>query len=181
MYVAIDLNFSTSLGLPLNDAHLPVLVEAYGIYLLTGFSSPLTISLREMQKKLEIVYVVDDDDIYQYVIKKKIEKRNIANQIKTFKNGHDAIEYLNLVANSHEKLPDVIFLDINMPVMDGWDFLQEYTELKSRLKKKINLYVVSSSIHQSDIERAKNIREVTDYIIKPMNDEQLDEILVSMH
>jgi len=134
-----------------------------------------------MQKKLEIVYVVDDDDVYQYVIKKKIEKRNVANQIKTFKNGHDAIEYLTLIAHSDHELPDVIFLDINMPVMDGWDFLEEYMALKCRLKKKINLYVVSSSIHQSDIERARNISEVTDYIIKPMNDDQLDEILVGVH
>ncbi len=132
-------------------------------------------------QKLEVIYVVDDDDIYQYLIKKKIEKRNIAYQIKTFKNGQDAIEYLNLMADTSTELPDVIFLDLNMPVMDGWDFLNAYMNLKNRLTKKIHLYVVSSSIHQSDIERAKNISEVTDYIVKPMNDSQLDDILVAMH
>lgn len=132
-------------------------------------------------QKLEIIYVVDDDDIYQYVIKKKIQKRNIAHRIKTFKNGQDALEYLSLMADSIEELPDVIFLDLNMPIMDGWDFLNAYMDLKTKLNKKIQLYVVSSSIHQSDIERAKNISEVTDYIVKPMNDSQLDEILVAMH
>lgn len=132
-------------------------------------------------QKLEIIFVVDDDDIYQYVIKKKIEKRNVAHQIKTFKNGQDAIEYLNLMADTIEELPDVIFLDLNMPIMDGWDFLNAYMDSKARLNKKIHLYVVSSSIHQSDIERAKNISEVTDYIVKPMNDSQLDNILIAMH
>ena len=132
-----------------------------------------------MPGKPEVIYVIDDDDIYQFVMKKKIEKRHKINQIRHFRNGHEALEHLSLVAHNNEELPDVIFLDLNMPVMDGWDFLDEFMTLKTRLVKKIQVYVVSSSIHIKDIERARNLTEVTDYIIKPMNDKQLDEILVA--
>ena len=132
-----------------------------------------------MSGKPEVIYVVDDDDIYQFVMKKKIEKRHKINQIRHFRNGHEALEHLSLVADNSDQLPDVIFLDLNMPVMDGWDFLDEFMTLKARLAKKIQVYVVSSSIHIKDIERARKITDVTDYIIKPMNDKQLDKILVA--
>lgn len=132
-----------------------------------------------MNRRIEIIYVVDDDDIYQFAVKRKILKRKLSAEVNTFKNGKDAILFLDRVIKAGEPLPDMILLDLNMPIMDGWDFLEKYAQIPPRLKKKILLYVISSSIQESDIERAKSISEVTDYIIKPIDDKQLDDILIT--
>lgn len=132
-----------------------------------------------MNRRIEIIYVVDDDDIYQFAVKRKILKRKLSAEVNTFKNGKDAILFLDQVIKAGEPLPDMILLDLNMPIMDGWDFLERYAQIQPRLKKKILLYVISSSIQASDIERAKSISEVTDYIIKPIDDKQLDHILIT--
>ncbi|WOK04344.1 response regulator [Imperialibacter roseus] len=131
-----------------------------------------------MNRRIEIIYVVDDDDIYQYAVKKKILKRKLSAEVSTFKNGKDAILHLGEVVKVGGRLPDVIFLDLNMPIMDGWDFLNEYARLRPHVNKKILLYIVSSSIQDSDIDRARSMYGVTDYIVKPIDDERLDDILI---
>jgi CheY-like chemotaxis protein len=133
-----------------------------------------------MGNKLELIYIVDDDDIYQYAVKKKILKRKLSAEVTTFKNGKDAISHFRKVVEAGGPLPDIIFLDLNMPIMDGWNFLEEYARLQPLLEKPILLYIVSSSIQDSDINRAKSICGVTDYIVKPIEDEQLDAILLTV-
>jgi CheY-like chemotaxis protein len=76
-----------------------------------------------------------------------------------------------------KELPDVIFLDINMPVMDGYRFMDEYLKTISLIKKKITIYVLSSSVDLVDFEKTKKISEVSDYIIKPIRENQLTKIL----
>ena len=75
------------------------------------------------------------------------------------------------------ELPDVIFLDINMPIMDGFQFMEEYVKIKPELNKKITIYMVSSSVDAVDIERAKSISDISDYIIKPIEPKQLKKIM----
>lgn len=77
-------------------------------------------------------------------------------------------------------LPDVIFLDVRMPVMDGWEFMKEFAEIKSQLGKKISIYMISSSIDASDIDRAKKIPDVIDYIFKPVDVNRLEEIFSNL-
>ena len=78
---------------------------------------------------------------------------------------------------THENLlPDIIFLDLNMPVMDGWEFLNEFLKIKNNLNKKITLYVVSSSIDPRDLERVKSFNMVTDYLIKPIELKKFEKI-----
>jgi CheY-like chemotaxis protein len=77
---------------------------------------------------------------------------------------------------TEDRLPDIIFLDINMPVMDGWEFLNEFIKIKNNFEKKITLYVVSSSIDPRDLERAKSINLVTDYLIKPIELKKFEKI-----
>jgi len=79
-------------------------------------------------------------------------------------------------ANEDHNLPDVILLDINMPVMDGWEFMHEFAKIKPRTGKKIAVYMVSSSVDLNDIHRAKNISEVSDYLFKPVRINQLKEV-----
>lgn len=119
-------------------------------------------------KKINTLYLVDDDDIFQVLASEVIQSAKLVNQIKVFSNGSDAIEFLKSIQEQPEELPELIFLDLFMPVLDGWGFLEEFTKLKPKLSKKITIYIVSSSIDPLDIQRARSISEVTDYIVKPI-------------
>ena len=111
------------------------------------------------------VCVIDDDDIYQFLLKKELKHTNLVDRINVFTDGQKAIDYFLDNRHSESHLPDVIFLDINMPIMNGWQFLEEFKELKKRLNKQITIYLVSSSFDDRDISRSKEYAEVTDYII----------------
>lgn len=126
------------------------------------------------------ICVVDDDEIYQFVIKSQIESRKIARKIIMFSDGELAIDFFKNTVENAEELPDLVLLDLNMPIMDGWEFLDEFIMLKPRLPKKITIYVVTSSINQTDIDRAKRISEVTDYIVKPISEETLLDMLFKL-
>jgi CheY-like chemotaxis protein len=131
-----------------------------------------------MNKKVERVCVVDDDPIYQYLAKEEIEYTEMVNHTLFFDDGEKAINYLTETLDKNElsNLPDIIFLDVNMPVMDGWEFLEAFVLLKPRIGKKITIYIVSSSIDIRDMDRAKTISEITDYIIKPVSNNKLVSI-----
>lgn len=123
------------------------------------------------------ICVIDDDEIYQLTFKKVVKATGFNQQILIFSDGEEAINFLQNKANRSEELPDVIFLDINMPIMDGWDFMEEYILIKPRIGKQIIIYMVSSSVDVRDLERAKAIVEISDYLIKPVTKEQLIQIL----
>lgn len=131
-------------------------------------------------KKIKTLCLVDDDDIFQLITQRVIAQTNLVDTIKVFSNGLDAMDFLKSVAKNAAQLPEIILLDLNMPVMDGWEFLEEFTLLKPRLEKKITIYVVSSSIAPSDIQRAEAINEVTDYIVKPITTEKLLDMLKNL-
>lgn len=124
---------------------------------------------------INTVCIVDDDEIYVYGIKKLISLKQLSPNLIEFRNGKEAIDFLTDPENTGQ-LPDVIFLDINMPVMDGWDFMEHYARIKPHLAKKITVYMVSSSINDDDINRAKNITDVTDYVVKPITYDKLVEL-----
>lgn len=127
-----------------------------------------------------IVCIVDDDEIYQFTAKRTLAMTDLASKILMFNDGEEAIEYLTINMHNEAELPDIIFLDLNMPVMDGWDFIEEYITLKPKLDKNIILYVVSSSVYDEDIRKAKAISEVSDYIVKPISIEQYKSILTGL-
>ena len=130
--------------------------------------------------KPPIVCIIDDDEIYQFTAKRTLAMTDMASKILMFNDGEEAIDFLTENMHNLEELPDIIFLDLNMPVMDGWDFIEEYTTLKPKLNKNIILYVVSSSVYDEDIRRAKSISEVNDYIVKPISIDQYKVILTEL-
>jgi CheY-like chemotaxis protein len=97
-------------------------------------------------------------------------------EINEIGDGLLAISYLNENTDKPHLLPDIIFLDLSMPVMDGWEFLKEYALLQPRLKKKIALFIVSSSISPHEVERSKTFQVVTDFLIKPLAKGKIREI-----
>ncbi len=128
------------------------------------------------------ICLIDDDEIYKFVMRKIIEGLNLSviKNILTFSDGEEALEFIvNNVSNNSE-LPNVIFLDINMPIMDGWQFMHEYVQLKPRIGKKITIYMVTSSKNEEDIESAKRISEISDYLVKPVTSEELKLIIDSL-
>jgi CheY-like chemotaxis protein len=130
--------------------------------------------------KIKNLAIVDDDEIYIYLTKKIISETKLVENVKTFKNGKEILEFLEKNSSLPEQLPEVIFLDLSMPVMDGWGFLEEYIALKPSIGKLITIYIISSSISPFDLERASNISVVTDYIIKPITKEELIKRLSSL-
>lgn len=130
--------------------------------------------------KAAIICVIDDDDIYQFTVTRTIKAHNIAKKILVFSDGEQALEFFKDNISNEDHLPDIIFLDLNMPIMDGWQFLEEYIKLKPRVGKKITVYLVTSSVDPADTERAKKISAVSDYLIKPIKPEQLKDLVEAL-
>lgn len=131
-----------------------------------------------MQVPKHIVFLIDDDNIYQFTARKILESTGLAKHIQSFYNGNEALNYFKDQKNiSSETLPDFIFLDINMPVMNGWEFLEEYNKLYGNLPKPIIVYVVSSSIDSYDMNKSKEYKSVSDYIVKPITRIKYKELL----
>lgn len=121
--------------------------------------------------------LVDDDDIFVFLTTKAIEQTNLVDLIKVFENGLDALNFLKENKNNIDALPEIILLDLSMPIMNGWQFLEEFAKLNPTIGKKITIYICSSSISPDDILRAKTISEVSDYIIKPLTKDKLIDML----
>ena len=113
---------------------------------------------------------VDDEPRALELIGIHAEKVENLKLMQTFRDPLDAIQWL-----SHHET-DVIFLDINMPMMNAWDFLKEYQTIQPDFGKKVHLFILSSSVYQKDIDKSGHYDVVTDYIIKPLNKDKLSQI-----
>jgi response regulator of citrate/malate metabolism len=133
-----------------------------------------------MSKKIANLWIIDDDPMATFYIKRLAELGELADIITIYDKARGAVEYLLLHKSSPEHLPDVILLDIYMPDLDGWGFLQEFEQIKEQLEKKINIYIISSSGNLKDINRAKSIPAVTEYIQKPVTKEKLSNIVARL-
>src|SRR3954469_11512522 len=127
-----------------------------------------------MKRKLNCILLVDDDpddNIYHQIILKKME---IVDNIDTVANGLEALAYLK---KENQLPPELIFLDINMPRMNGWEFLEQYKDLEVKQKAKVVIMILTTSANPDDLKRAKQIQDVTGFSTKPLSTEMLTEIL----
>jgi CheY-like chemotaxis protein len=129
---------------------------------------------------LKQLALVDDDDVFVFLTTRMLEKYKLVDLIKIFDNGYDAIVYIRENLDNIEALPDIILLDLSMPIMDGWQFLEEYVKINPVIGKKITIFICSSSISPDDVTRAKAINAVSDFIIKPMSKEKLIDMIKNL-
>lgn len=130
-----------------------------------------------MENNKPAILLIDDDQVYRFAATKTIEATGLAQSVDECNNGLDALNFLTHAIYSYSKLPDIIFLDINMPVMDGWEFLEAYRSIEPTLLKEIKIYIVSSSVDHNDILHSKEFIHVSGYVIKPVYKEKFTEIL----
>ncbi len=126
-------------------------------------------------KKIDLVCIVDDDPMHVFITKKYIELSGHVEKIIVCNNGKDAFDTLQKLLTGKEKLPKIIFLDLNMPIWDGWQFLDEFIKIPT--EETITIYILSSSNSEDDFEKAKQYSLTSNYLIKPINQSQLKTIL----
>lgn len=123
-------------------------------------------------KSLKIA-VVDDDQIYQFIINRTLAKLHSDSKILNFPNCADFFNFLKRNFSNADLLPDLVLLDLNTPFMNGWEFLESYKEIKNSLKKDIGIYLVSSSVDPNDFEMAEKDPNLSGFFCKPLTPEQL--------
>ena len=124
------------------------------------------------------VMLVDDNEIDNIINEKIIEANSFADNILVFQTGQDALDYLNDNQNNEEDLPEIVFLDINMPIMDGFQFLEDFEKFSETVLNKCKIIMLSSSISPKDIDRAASSKYVKKYLNKPLNARYLEAITV---
>jgi CheY-like chemotaxis protein len=124
---------------------------------------------------MKSVCIIDDDPIYLMLVNRIISQNNLSNRVTEYANGIDAFESLKRMAEFGQRLPDVILLDLNMPIWDGWDFLDEFQALKLRAYPEV--YIITSSAHTLEKEKGKTYPMVVRFIVKPIQVNELVSIL----
>jgi len=125
--------------------------------------------------QLKNIAVADDDPIYTTALKSLLTSWEIKNPFLFFTNGKEALDFIRVKEAS--ELPDVLLLDLNMPVMNGWAFIENFKLIAPQLEKNISIYLVTSSIWEEDLKRAEKNKLVKEFITKPITREKFLEIL----
>jgi len=123
------------------------------------------------------VLLVDDDSIFNFLNAKTLQSLGFVNDIHTASNGKQAIDLFNDYFGRSKPLPDIILLDLNMPIMDGFSFLEAFRRLDLPGKDKVKVVIVTSSGSPDDIKRAKDLG-VSQYLTKPLDAESLRKALM---
>lgn len=126
-----------------------------------------------LKKKLSCILLIDDDFDDNVFHKIVIRKMNIAETIDEANDGIEALEHLK----ARRIPPELIFLDINMPKMNGWEFLERYKHIDAKQKAKTIIMMLSTSANPDEIKKAREIEEVSGFKTKPLSKEMLTEIM----
>lgn len=129
-------------------------------------------------KRINLVCIVEDEPIHAVITKKYVELSGLVDKIMVCSNGKEAYESLKALITSGNALPELILLDLNMPVWDGWQFLEEF--IKIPVNQEIIIYILTSSDNEEDMRRAKMFNLQGNYLIKPISRDQLKDVLADL-
>ncbi|MFW5759985.1 MAG: response regulator [Cyclobacteriaceae bacterium] len=129
-----------------------------------------------MENAHQLVMLVDDNDTDNFISQRIIEITEFSKRIVIKNSGKSALEYLESNAENPENLPEIIFLDINMPIVDGFVFLYEFDKFPDQIKNNCKIIILSSSDNSRDIEKIVDNDYVIKFITKPLTEEALEEI-----
>jgi len=127
-------------------------------------------------KKKSRLYVIDDDRHFIYGLDKGLKINNYCDEVAFFDDPMDALKEIEENIQKNESIPDFLFLDIKMPLIDGWEFLKRLKPLQEKCAKKIKIFMVSSSVQGSDMEKAMSYFEVENYLTKPLTREMIRHV-----
>lgn len=133
-----------------------------------------------MMKKIPRCCIIDDDPIFIYGTKRLMESVDFSEEILVYKDGEAAITGIVELIAQAKPLPDVIFLDLNMPIMNGWEFLDAFLEIPSEVREHISVYILSSSVDPRDLEKVKEYSIINNYILKPLSPKILSNIKIAV-
>lgn len=128
-------------------------------------------------KKIQCSCIIDDDPIFIYGTKRIMEEVQFCEDILIFNNGQEALDAFGELTDSGEALPSVIFLDLNMPIMTGWEFLERFTKIENHNEGQVIVYIISSSVDPRDLEKVGNYEIIHNYILKPFSNKDLENIM----
>lgn len=125
------------------------------------------------------ICIIDDDKIYTYGVKKIIKNHLPDNNVSTYENGIEALEAFKTLISNGNELPELILLDIDMPEMNGWDFLRQFESIRSELSQHIDVFVISSRVRESkqELYKIEWNQQVKDFIQKPVHVDALKKLL----
>lgn len=127
-------------------------------------------------RPIDLVMLVDDNDTDNFISKRIIEITKFADRVEVKNSGKSALDYLKEYEDSEEMLPNLIFLDINMPIVDGFVFLYEFEKFNDTIKNKCKVIILSSSDNKRDIDKIVNNDHVIKFITKPLTEASLEEV-----
>lgn len=135
--------------------------------------------METLDKVIDLVMLVDDNDTDNFISKRIIEITKFAKRVEVKSSGKSALDYLKDNQTSPEDLPNIIFLDINMPIVDGFVFLYEFEKFNELVKNKCKVIILSSSDNKRDIDKIVNNNHVIKFITKPLTEVALEEIKIN--
>ncbi len=131
---------------------------------------------------LKRVMLIDDDDVTLMICKLRLKKSKFCEEVITSENGQEAVQYFEeqlKLAEKDRQIPELIFLDINMPVMNGWDFMEEFEKKYTHIFNNIRIDILSSSVDPKDEDKAAQHPLIMGFIMKPLTNDNLNELMES--
>jgi len=127
-------------------------------------------------KKFKSILLVDDDEATNYLHRLYLEEWNYTDNIYTALNGQEALDFLRSNKDFQNGRPSLILLDINMPIMNGFEFMEAYEQIEPQFKASVVVVMLTSSLHTSDQQKANELKDLSSFINKPLSREQMDKI-----